>query len=140
MSGSGLGEVAPAASIVAALADSQPSWLTLPAADAEVPGQLRGALDAFDAGERQWLRTRLSLPIQRHGHGCSWPRIAWPAFTPSPRRRWRSASATACAWAWLRRPPTAPTLGKMGELRYIFDDEPADAEIDTDVAGTLRAT
>jgi hypothetical protein len=63
VSGAGLGEVSTAESIVAALADPQLSWLTLPPADVEVPTQLRHALDGFDAGQRpaaaaarRWLK------------------------------------------------------------------------------------
>jgi hypothetical protein len=51
-------------SIAEALADSEPTWVTLPSRENEVPNELRGALDAFDAGERpaasaagMWLRT-----------------------------------------------------------------------------------
>jgi len=50
-------------SIIAALADPQKTWITLPPA-AAVPPALRAALDAFDAGERpaaqaatHWLET-----------------------------------------------------------------------------------
>jgi hypothetical protein len=51
-------------SIAEALADSEPTWITLPSQENEVPNELRDALDAFDAGERPaglaartWLRT-----------------------------------------------------------------------------------
>ena len=51
-------------SIAEALADSEPTWVTLPSRQNEVPNELRVALDAFDAGERpaalaagSWLRT-----------------------------------------------------------------------------------
>lgn len=60
-----LDEVTLAETIVAALADTQPSWVTLPAASGEVPGELQAAVDAFDAGEwpaaaaaASWLKTR----------------------------------------------------------------------------------
>jgi hypothetical protein len=50
-------------SIAEVLAGSEPTWVTLPPPGAEVPDELRGALDAFDAGERPaavaagaWLR------------------------------------------------------------------------------------
>jgi len=63
MSDSCLGYVTTATSILAALGDAQPSWLTLPPADVEMPEQLRGALEEFDAGKRAsaraasvWLR------------------------------------------------------------------------------------
>lgn len=63
MSGSDPGETTTAESIVAALADPQPSWVTLPPPHVEVPTQLRDALDAFDAGDRpaadaacRWLK------------------------------------------------------------------------------------
>lgn len=53
----------PNESIAQALRDAQPSWVTLPSADQEPPGELRGLLDHFDAGERPaaeaaaaWLR------------------------------------------------------------------------------------
>jgi hypothetical protein len=52
-------------SIATALADSEPSWITLPSRDEELPGELRIALDDFDAGRRAaakaagaWLRTQ----------------------------------------------------------------------------------
>jgi hypothetical protein len=64
MTGQDLGEAGTAESIGAALADFQPSWITLPSRDEELPGELRLALDGFDAGERAaaraagiWLRT-----------------------------------------------------------------------------------
>jgi hypothetical protein len=51
-------------SIAEALASREPTWITLPATKAEVPNELRAALDDFDAGERpaalaarEWLRT-----------------------------------------------------------------------------------
>jgi hypothetical protein len=51
-------------SIAEALADSEPTWVTLRSRENEVPNELQGALDAFDAGERpaalaagRWLRT-----------------------------------------------------------------------------------
>jgi hypothetical protein len=65
MTNQGHGEAATAESVGAAFADSQPSWITLPSRDEELPGELRRALDDFDAGERAaaraagtWLRTQ----------------------------------------------------------------------------------
>jgi hypothetical protein len=65
MTGQDLGEATTAESIASALADSQPAWITLPPKDEEVPGELRLALDDFDAGERAaaraacaWLKTQ----------------------------------------------------------------------------------
>jgi hypothetical protein len=65
MTSQDLGDAATAESITAALADDEPSWVTLPTGEAGVPKELRGALDAFDAGERPaaaaagtWLRTQ----------------------------------------------------------------------------------
>jgi hypothetical protein len=65
VTGQDLGEDTAAESIAAALADSQPSWITLPSRDEELPSELRLALDDFDAGERAaaraacaWLRTQ----------------------------------------------------------------------------------
>jgi hypothetical protein len=59
------GEITTAESVAAALADPQPSWVTLPPAGADVPSELRVALDAFDAGARpaavaagSWLKTQ----------------------------------------------------------------------------------
>jgi hypothetical protein len=64
MTNQDLGEVTTAESITAALADPQPSWITLPSRDEELPTDLRLALDDFDAGERAaakaagaWLQT-----------------------------------------------------------------------------------
>jgi len=58
-------EIATAESVAAALMDPRPSWITLPPAGADVPSELRAALDAFDAGERpaavaagSWLKTQ----------------------------------------------------------------------------------
>lgn len=63
--GQDLGDDTTAESIASALADSQPSWITLPSRDEELPGELRLALVDFDAGERaaakaagNWLRTQ----------------------------------------------------------------------------------
>jgi hypothetical protein len=60
-----LGQAATVGSIVAAVADSQPSWITLPSRDEELPSELLLALDDFDAGERAaaqaagtWLQTQ----------------------------------------------------------------------------------
>jgi hypothetical protein len=65
MTNQGLGEAATAESVGTAFADSQPSWITLPSRNEELPGELRRALDEFDAGERAaaraagtWLRTQ----------------------------------------------------------------------------------
>ena len=65
MTSQDLGEDTAAESIATALADSQPSWITLPSRDEELPSELRLALDDFDAGERAaaraacaWLRTQ----------------------------------------------------------------------------------
>jgi hypothetical protein len=65
MMGQDLGDDTTAESIASALADSQPSWITLPSRDEELPGELRLALVDFDAGERaaakaagNWLRTQ----------------------------------------------------------------------------------
>jgi hypothetical protein len=52
MTNQDLGEVTTAESIATALADLQPSWITLPSRDEELPTELRLALDDFDAGER----------------------------------------------------------------------------------------
>ncbi len=64
MTGRDLGEAAIAASIDATLADPQPTWITLPSRNEELPTDLRLALDDFDAGERAaakaagaWLQT-----------------------------------------------------------------------------------
>ncbi len=64
MTGRDLGDAAIAASIDATLADPQPTWITLPSIDEELPTDLRLALDEFDAGERAaakaagaWLQT-----------------------------------------------------------------------------------
>jgi hypothetical protein len=58
-------EITTAESIVAALADPQPSWVTLQPADADIPSELQAALNAFDAGKRpaavaagSWLKTQ----------------------------------------------------------------------------------
>ena len=65
MMGQDLADDTTAESIASALADPQPSWITLPSRDEELPGELRLALDDFDAGERaaskaagNWLRTQ----------------------------------------------------------------------------------
>lgn len=65
MTGEDLGEATTAESIDTALADSQPSWITLPSREEELSSELRLALDDFDAGERTaaraataWLRTQ----------------------------------------------------------------------------------
>jgi hypothetical protein len=52
MTSQDLREVTTAESIATALADLQPSWITLPSSDEELPADLRLALDDFDAGER----------------------------------------------------------------------------------------
>ncbi len=58
-------------SIIAAIADSQPSWITLPPPAAGVPSELRAAIEAFSAGPRpaaqaatQWLKTEA---VDAHG-------------------------------------------------------------------------
>ncbi|HTU77904.1 MAG TPA: hypothetical protein VMF09_04020 [Solirubrobacteraceae bacterium] len=65
MTGQDLGEAATAESVATALADLQPSWITLPPRDEELPSELQLALDGFDAGDRAaaraagtWLRTQ----------------------------------------------------------------------------------
>jgi hypothetical protein len=65
MTGQDLGEAATAESVATALADSQPSWITLPSRDEELPSELQFALDGFEAGDRAaaraagaWLRTQ----------------------------------------------------------------------------------
>jgi hypothetical protein len=65
MIGQDLGEADPGEPIAEALAASELTWVTLPPAEAEVPDKLRGALEAFDAGEHPaavaataWLRTQ----------------------------------------------------------------------------------
>jgi hypothetical protein len=65
MTDTDLGEITTAESIAAALADPQPSWVTLAPVDAEMRNEVRSALDAFDAGERpaavaaaSWLQTQ----------------------------------------------------------------------------------
>lgn len=53
-----------AAAIAHALADPEPTWLTLPSGPAQVPHELAALLDGFDAGDRpaavaagDWLRS-----------------------------------------------------------------------------------
>ncbi len=65
MTGEDLGGATTAESIDTALADSKPSWITLPSRGEELSSELRLALDDFDAGERAaawaataWLRTQ----------------------------------------------------------------------------------
>jgi hypothetical protein len=65
MTGQDLGEATATESIATAFADPQPSWVTLPSRDEELPSELWLALDDFDAGERAaaraacvWLRTQ----------------------------------------------------------------------------------
>ncbi len=65
MTGKDVGEDIAAESIAMALADSRPSWITLPSRDDELPTDLRLALDDFDAGKRAaakaagaWLQTQ----------------------------------------------------------------------------------
>jgi hypothetical protein len=65
MTGQDLGEAAVAESVAAALANPQPSWITLPSRNEELPSELQLALDDFDAGDRAaaraagtWLRTQ----------------------------------------------------------------------------------
>lgn len=66
-----LTEAATAASIAAAFGDAQPSWVTLPSREEDLPDELRLALDDFDAGERAaasaastWLRTEAIAAYQ----------------------------------------------------------------------------
>src|SRR5215472_5131154 len=66
-----LAEATTTESIAAALGDTQPSWVTLPPSEEEVPDELRLALDDFDAGERaaardasRWLRTEAIAAYQ----------------------------------------------------------------------------
>lgn len=65
MTGQDLGGAATAESVATALVDSQPSWITLPSRDEDLPSELQLALDGFDAGDRAaaraasaWLRTQ----------------------------------------------------------------------------------
>lgn len=65
MTGQDVGEEVAAESIATALADPEPSWITLPSRDEEPPADLRLALNDFDAGERAaaqaacaWLQTQ----------------------------------------------------------------------------------
>jgi hypothetical protein len=83
MTSSDLGEITTEESIVAALADPEPSWITLPPTDVDVLSELRAVLDAFDAGGRpaavaatSWLKTqaldsyqtsRTRLLVAEHG-------------------------------------------------------------------------
>ena len=68
----GLGvEPATAESISSALRDQRPSWITLPAPDAEIPAELYTALEAFDAGKHpaalaasSWLETQALFSYQ----------------------------------------------------------------------------
>jgi hypothetical protein len=64
MTNQDLGEVTTAESISAALVDLQPTWITLPSRDEELPTELQLAVDDFDAGGRAaakaataWLQT-----------------------------------------------------------------------------------
>lgn len=64
MTNQDLGEVTTAESITAALVDPQPTWVTLPSRDEELPTELQLAVDDFDAGARAaakaataWLQT-----------------------------------------------------------------------------------
>ncbi len=52
MANQDLGEVTTAESISAALVDLQPTWITLPSRDEELPTELQLAVDDFDAGGR----------------------------------------------------------------------------------------
>jgi hypothetical protein len=60
-----VGQAETGEAVAAALADPEPTWVTLPGPQEELPAELRTALDAFDAGERpaavaarEWLRTQ----------------------------------------------------------------------------------
>lgn len=65
MTGQDVGEDITAESIAKALADPQPSWITLPSREEDLSPDLRLALDDFDAGEHAaakaacaWLQTQ----------------------------------------------------------------------------------
>ncbi|MGO9320350.1 MAG: hypothetical protein ACLQBY_06065 [Solirubrobacteraceae bacterium] len=65
MTGQDVGQAETGEAVAAALADPEPTWITLPGSQEELPGELRAALDAFDAGKRpaavaarEWLRTQ----------------------------------------------------------------------------------
>jgi hypothetical protein len=65
VTGSQLENEATAQSILAALADTRPTWITLPEAATDVPDALQRAIEAFDAGDRPaacaataWLKTK----------------------------------------------------------------------------------
>jgi len=65
MTGQDLEEADTGESIAEALADREPTWITLPGPQEELPNELRAALDEFDPGERpaalaarEWLRTQ----------------------------------------------------------------------------------
>jgi hypothetical protein len=65
MTSQDLGQADARESIAAALADAEPTWITLPGTQEELANELRAALDDFDAGERPaalaaraWLRTQ----------------------------------------------------------------------------------
>ena len=65
MTDSPLTREATASFILAALADAQPTWITLPRSANDVPATLRSAIEAFDAGDRaaaraaaEWLKTQ----------------------------------------------------------------------------------
>lgn len=71
MSGWHAGELGAGKSIAAAIADSRPSWVTLPADGGDVPDELRSVLAAFDAGKRpaagaaaDWLKTEALRSFQ----------------------------------------------------------------------------
>jgi|GEM_PF-6852473 len=111
MTGQRVEQVDTGESIAEALADSEPTWVTLPGPLEESPDQLRAALDDFDAGKRaaalaarEWIRTqaidsyqtsRTRLLIAEH-------RIASLASTRWPQHRLNSASAIAAAPASIR--------------------------------------
>jgi hypothetical protein len=65
MTGQDVGQADTGESIAEALADPQPTWITLPGRQDQLPNELQVALDDFDAGERTaalaaagWLRTK----------------------------------------------------------------------------------
>ena len=65
MTGQRVGQADTGESFAEALADSEPTWITLPGPQEKPPGELRAALDDFDAGKRaaalaarEWLRTQ----------------------------------------------------------------------------------
>jgi len=71
MSSRQAGEVNAGRLIASALADSQPSWITLPSDGGDVPDELRAAMDVFEAGDRpagraaaEWLKNEAFASYQ----------------------------------------------------------------------------